>query len=173
MNKALLSPSLDTRDGIGPATAWQRLGPVLAATLLWLMVGLSATYWVLLVWGRTPLMPVGATPLALPVTEPAVVARALGWQPAPVTSQQAPVAVAESSRYVLLGVVTHGRDQGAALIAYDGQRPRPYRVGAALESGLILQAVDRRGVRLGPALQGPTTVEINLPEPVKPPSTQP
>ncbi|MEY4979207.1 MAG: hypothetical protein RLZZ352_1477 [Pseudomonadota bacterium] len=171
MNKALLSPSLDTRDGIAPATAWQRLGPVLVAGLLWLMVGLSATYWVLLVWGRTPLVPVSAAPLALPVTESAVVARALGWQPVPTTAQQAPAAVAESSRYVLLGVVTHGRDQGVALIAYDGQRPRPYRVGAVLESGLVLQKVDRRGVRLGPALQGPTTVEINLPELVKPPST--
>ncbi len=69
-------------------------------------------------------------------------------------------------RYNLLGVVAVGTQDGAALIAVDGQPPRPYRVGASLDgsSGLVLQAVTRSAVRLGPSLGVPATVELTLPE---------
>jgi general secretion pathway protein C len=44
-------------------------------------------------------------------------------------------------RYTLLGVVADRQQQGAALIAIDGEPPRPYAVGAQLEGGLVLQSV--------------------------------
>lgn len=163
MNKAV-SPSPAVYPGDGPASAAgsRRAWPVVAAGALWLAAGLCAGYWVLLAWGRTPATPVAAAPMALPQATPALVARALGVMPVVVAAAAAPAAT--TSRHVLLGVVSVGADQGAALIATGGQPPRPYRVGAVLDGGLVLQAVGRRSARLGPALQGPATVELSLPE---------
>ena len=138
--------------------------PGLVAGLLWLLAGLSAGYWILLAWGRSPVTPVaGAVPLAV-VSDVASVARALGAAaptPAAETASTAPAV----SRYSLLGVVDQPGHQGAALIALDGQPPRPYRVGASLEGGLVLQSVDRRSARLGATPDGPVMVELTLPAP--------
>lgn len=164
MSKAFpFSHSIDA--GHGPASAWAawRHGPAFAAGVLWLAAGFSAGYWVLLAVGRTPVTPVPAAPLALPVADPAVVARALGLLPAVVTAQVAQAPVPAASRYALFGVAALGGSGGAALIGLDGQPPRPYRVGAALDGGLVLQAVSRTTARLGPTLQGPATVELSLP----------
>jgi general secretion pathway protein C len=142
-----------------------RRGPTLAAGVLWLAAGLSAGYWVLLAWGRSPVTPVATlAPAPLPA-DPAAVARTLGAVPAAVSSG---VVAAAPPRYNLLGVVAVGAKDGAALIAVDGQPPRPYRVGAPLDGGLVLQAVTRRSVRLGPTLEAPATVELSLPETAAP-----
>ena len=62
-------------------------------------------------------------------------------------------------------MVAAGDAGGAALIGIDGQPPRPYRVGASLEGGLVLQAVSRRGVRLAPEPGAPgEAFELTLPE---------
>jgi len=165
MNKAAsFSHTSYPGDGHASSSATRRPWPAVAAGVLWLAAGLSAGYWVLLALGRTPVTPVAATPMAVPVVEPAVVARALGMLPVAVAPDGAPPTVAAPNRYVLLGVVALGGDQGAALIGTDGQPPRPYRVGAVLDGGLVLQAVDRRTARLGPALQGPASMELSLPE---------
>ncbi len=135
--------------------------PTVAAGLLWLAAGLSAGYWVLQVWGQSPVTPVsGVAPLQVSA-DAAAVARTLGALP----DNTAPSAVAAAPpRYNLLGVVAVGALDGAALIAVDGQPPRPYRVGAPLDGGLVLQAVTRRTVRLGPSLGAPSTVELTLAE---------
>lgn len=145
-----------------------RRGPALVAGLLWLAAGLSAGYWVLQAMGRSPVTP-------LPVSAPSpiqvdslAVARVLGAQP--VASASPAVPVATGTRYNLLGVVAASAAGGAALIGINGQPPRPYRVGAALEGGLVLQAVSRRSVRLGASMGGPATVELTLPESVAAPS---
>jgi general secretion pathway protein C len=92
----------------------------------------------------------------------ASVARVLGARP---EAAQAPVVpVATATQYSLSGVVATNAPGGAALIAVNGQLPRPYRVGASLEGGLVLQAVTRRTARLGASVDGPTTVELSLPE---------
>lgn len=139
-----------------------RRRPTIAAGLLWLAAGLSAGYWVLQVWGRSPVTPVTAMAPTQMVADTAAVARTLGALPAAVPS--AAVASAAPPRYNLLGVVAVGTRDGAALIAVDGQPPRPYRVGASLDGGLVLQAVTRRTVRLGPSLEAPSSMELTLPE---------
>lgn len=165
MNKAAsFSHSIYPGDGHVSSTAGRRPWPAVAAGLLWLVAGLSAGYWVLLAWGRAPVTPVTATATALPAPDPALVARVLGALPEVASTGVAQAPVAAATRYTLLGVVAVSADQGAALIAVDGQPPRPYPVGAALEGGLVLQAVSRRAARLGPALTGPATVELALPE---------
>jgi len=138
-----------------------RLAPALAAGLLWLAAGLSAGYWGLLAWGRSPLTPVAAVAAPQPQTDVAAVARVLGAVPDVQAVVAAPMALA--SRFRLLGVVSRPGQQGAALIALDGQPPRPYTVGAALEGGLVLQSVDRRAAKLGPERHGPASVELSLP----------
>ncbi|MGX5651902.1 hypothetical protein ACWKW4_16745, partial [Hydrogenophaga borbori] len=53
----------------------------------------------------------------------------------------------------------------AALIAIDGQPPKPYRVGAELDGGVVLQSVQRRSARLAPAGGGQQGFELSLPAP--------
>ncbi|MGE0350688.1 type II secretion system protein N [Hydrogenophaga sp.] len=143
-----------------------RRGPTVAAGLLWLAAGLSAGYWVLLAWGRAPVTPVSALTTEQVSADTAAVARTLGALPAVATAAVA--ANAAPPRYNLLGVVAVGTRDGAALIGVDGQPPRPYRVGAALDGGLVLQAVTRSTVRLGPSLEAPATLELTLPEAAAP-----
>jgi len=141
-----------------------RRWPVVAAGALWLIAGLLAGYWVLQALGRSELVPVVAAPAALPAVDTTAVARALGN---PDTMDGASVngsAASVSMRYTLLGVVADRRQQGAALIAIDGEPPRPYAVGSTLEGGLVLQSVQRHMARLGPSRDGPTTVELLVPE---------
>ncbi len=89
------------------------------------------------------------------------VARVLGVVPQAASSPAAPVVT--GIQYSLSGVVAANAPDGAALIAVNGQPPRPYRVGASVEGGLVLQSVTRRGARLGASVDGPVTVELSLP----------
>lgn len=145
-----------------------RRGPALAAGLLWLAAGLSVGYWVLQFLGRSAVTPVVAVATTPPPPDSMAVARTLGAVPVAAVGA-APVPTAPP-RYVLLGVVSTGTDGGAALIAVDSQPPRPYRVGAALDGGLVLQAVTRSTVRLGPSLDAPASMELTLPEKATAPS---
>ncbi len=63
----------------------------------------------------------------------------------------------------LTGVAAGTSGRGAALISVDGRPARPYAVGMAVGDGLVLQSVQGRRAQLGPALQGPSTVVLELP----------
>ena len=86
--------------------------------------------------------------------------RALGAA-APATDRAS--APALSSRLSLVGVVRAGSRDGAALIAVDGKPARAVRVGAEVEPGLYLLALDPRRASLGPDLQGAETASLELP----------
>ena len=68
-----------------------------------------------------------------------------------------------SSRFALVGVVASRSHKGAALIAVDGRPPKPYRVGAAVDEGLVLQSVDARRAVLAASADGPPSVTLELP----------
>ncbi|MBS3996601.1 MAG: general secretion pathway protein C, partial [Hydrogenophaga sp.] len=104
-----------------------------------------------------------AAPVALPVGDPATVARALGARDAPSAVDLAQAPPPAVTRYTLLGVVASAGSRGAALIAVGDEPARPYRVGATVDNGLVLQAVGRGTVRLGATVSGPTTVELAVP----------
>lgn len=133
----------------------------MVAGLLWLAAGLSAGYWVLQALGRSPVTPLTVAPPSAIQVDTVAVARVLGAQPQASATAAAPVST--GTQYNLLGVVAASAAGGAALIAVNGQPPRPYRVGASLEGGLVLQSVSRRSARLGLSMAGPTTVELALP----------
>ncbi|MBA4264411.1 MAG: general secretion pathway protein C [Comamonadaceae bacterium] len=151
----------DVPAGLVPA---RRPWPVVAAGVLWLAAGLSAGYWVLQAWGRSPVTSLSTASVTLPVVETSSVAQALGATPAPVMADDSAPTVA-ATRYDLIGVVSDRRQQGAALIAVDGQPPKPYPVGAELEGGMFLQSVNGRTVRLGPSMAAPHSLELTLPAP--------
>ncbi len=73
-----------------------------------------------------------------------------------------------SSRLTLVGVVRAGSRDGAALIAVDGKAARAVRVGAEVEPGLTLLALEPRRASLGAGPQGPETVALELPRPKAP-----
>ena len=52
---------------------------------------------------------------------------------------------------------------GAALISLDGKPARPFRVGAQVDSGLVLQSLGPRQASLGASVDGPTTVRLEMP----------
>lgn len=161
-NARMFRPARPRPNVLSPASAPSRLAPALAAGVLWLAAGLSAGYWALQSWGRSPLTPVAAVVPSGAGGDPAAVARALGA--AAVSDAGSPQATTVApSRWRLLGVVAHPGQRGAALLALDDQPPRPYAVGAALDDGLYLLSVDREGARLGRSAQGPATLELKLP----------
>jgi general secretion pathway protein C len=90
------------------------------------------------------------------------VARLLGATDTPLAI--APVANA-SSRFSLVGVVAGVSKTGTALIGVDGKPARPYRVGAAVDTGYVLQSVGPRVAVLAASLDAPAAVTLEMPRP--------
>ncbi|MBS0290933.1 MAG: general secretion pathway protein C [Proteobacteria bacterium] len=142
-------------------TSYHRWAPRLATLALWALAGAGAVYWGL----RLSAPPAGPAPAAAPpepvVADTQALARLLGAQ-----AQNAAAAPSLASRFVLLGLLAGtASGDGAALIAVDGKPPKPYRVGASVEPGLVLQSLTRREARLGAAVDGATTLTLQMPAP--------
>ncbi len=143
--------------------ALNRFAPALAALLLWALAAGSALYWALHAASSAPPAAAATAAPGLPPLDAQAVARGLGAaDDAPPAAQAAP----PDARYALAGVVAHGSERGAALIAEQGQPPKPYRVGAKLPGGWTLQAVLRRSAVLdaGDGRQ----MRLQMPEPAPP-----
>ena len=132
---------------------------------VWLLAAGCAVFWGLklpAVSSGAPAAPAVTGP-AVPV-DPAAVARLLGATPAAASAGPA-AAPAQSTRFVLVGVVSDRSKGGAALIAMDGKPAKPYRVGALVEEGLVLQSVAPRRDTLGPTAGGPAAFTLEMPLP--------
>lgn len=136
--------------------------PALLAGLVWLLAAAVTAYWVLQIWGRQPLAPVAAMVGNPPTADVVAVGRALGALPDAPAAE--PVAPPLSSRFRLVGLVGQPADRGAALIAVDGQAPRPVAAGAVVEGELRLLSVGPNRVRLGQRAEDPAAFELVLPE---------
>lgn len=130
---------------------------------LWAFVTASLAYWALKL-GRSPSVAVAPVVRTTAQIDPAVVAQLLGSVPqAAVSAGGTAPAPSLASRFSLLGVVAARSRGGAALIAIDGKPARPFRVGSAVEDGLLLQAVEGRRALLGGSVQGPAQLTLELP----------
>jgi general secretion pathway protein C len=141
-----------------------RLTVALTTFVVWALVASSAAYWGLKLGSRPGEV---AAPVALRANapaDPAAVARVLGASPSVATA--APAANA-ASRFALVGVVASASHQGAALISVDGKPPKPFRVGAAIDEGVVLQSVDARRAVLASGTNGPVVATIELPLPIR------
>jgi general secretion pathway protein C len=137
-------------------------GARVVTLLVWALVAGSATAWWLKLSVKAPPAPAVAVALAPPPpADPAALARVLGAQ-AVALLPNAPPPVA-GSRLALVGVVANRSRSGAALIAVDGKPPKPFRVGAKVEEGLVLQSVAPRRAVLGPSASGPASITLELP----------
>jgi general secretion pathway protein C len=130
-----------------------------ATLLVWGAVAFSAVTWGLR-WSATGAAPSNATTAAqaLPEVDVSAAARSLGAAPV-----QAVAAPTFASRFQLQGVMAGGPDAGAALIAVDGKPAKPYRVGAVVADGMVLQSAQGRRVTLGAAIDGPQGLVLELP----------
>ena len=127
--------------------------------VIWALVAFSAVSWVLRWTAVSDLSTVAsAEPQPLPEVDATAVARSLGAAPV-----QAVAAPSLASRFQLMGVLAGGPNAGAALIAVDGKAAKPFRVGAAVGDGLLLQSVQGRSVSLGASMDGPQTLALDLP----------
>jgi general secretion pathway protein C len=130
--------------------------------LLWLLAAGSLVYWGLRIAPRAPVAAVAAAGRTPRATDPEAVARLLGATAAGVLVVASPM-VSLASRFNLQGVVAARSRRGAALIAVDGKPPRPFRVGAVVDDGLVLQAVEGRRAVLAASLGGPPVLTLELP----------
>ena len=134
----------------------------LATLALWLLAAGSCVYWGLRLAARPAPAAVAASVRQPFAADPAAVARLLGASPA-VASAQGQPAASLASRFNLLGVVASRSRHGAALIAVDGKPARPYRVGSAIDDGLVLQSVGGRRAVLAASASGPPVLTLELP----------
>lgn len=129
--------------------------------VIWALAAGAAAYWVLKLASRPAGGPAAVSQRAAPpVSDPAAVARLLGSSPQAAVA--APV-VSMATRFALIGVVAGSSRGGAALIAIDGKPPKPFRVGSALEEGLLLQAVEGRRAVLAKSADGPPVLTLEMP----------
>ena len=135
---------------------------------MWALVAATAVFWGLRLFVSAPAAPAHALTLDTGAAPRADLSRLFGADAPEVTETIVP---ALASRFRLLGVVAPkpaGQNTGVALIAVDGKPPRAYRVGTAIEAGMVLQAVQGRGASLGPR-GGAAQVRLDVP-PLPPPN---
>jgi general secretion pathway protein C len=136
-----------------------KFGLPVVTLVVWALAAASIVYWGLrLAGGRGPELsaPVAATPP--PVVDTQVVARLLG-----AVEAAAPEQATLASRFQLVGVLAGTPGGGAALIAVDGKPAQPFRVGAAIEEGLVLQSAVARRARLAATRDGSTLLTLDMP----------
>jgi len=124
-------------------TAWLSFG-------LWALVAASAVAWALTLFAGPRPAPPRTVVAAAPAAPRGDLARLLGDDPVAAVEAAAP----PNARFHLIGVVAPrpaaAAAEGVALIAVDNKPPKAYRVGAAVDGDLVLQAVRTRGADLGP-----------------------
>lgn len=142
---------------------WQlssRVVLVISTALVWAAVAYSLVGWVL---RDNPNSSGASTRLASEqpfkdALDSQAVARALGAQ-----AQVVQAAPSLASRFQLVGVLNGDAATGVALISVDGKPAKPFRVGKSVAEGLVVQSTQAKRVQLGPSMDGPSTLSLDLP----------
>jgi general secretion pathway protein C len=139
----------------GADTRWRVRG---VTFVVWAAALASVVFWGLKATSSSGGPQAAVMPAAVTPVDTNQVARLLGARAVQVATVAAP------NRFALVGVIT-GAPHGAALIAIDGQPPKPFRVGGALEQDLVLQSVTPRRAVLARSMDGPAVATLELPLP--------
>jgi general secretion pathway protein C len=147
-----------------------------AAFVIWAAVAASAVFWAMRLLPQGMPVPAQATLVSTASAFNADLSRVFGAAPKRdelMPGSQLLTQPVTDARFQLIGVVAPraaaAYAEGLAVIAFDGQAPKTYRVGAVVDGDLVLQRVEARAVSLGPAGQ-PAQVQLELPE-LPPPAT--
>ena len=136
-----------------------RVGLHAATFCVWLLAVGSAVYWALhMQSGRSSNDAPAAAIAKVELPDAASLARILG-----ATAPKVAVPVPASSRFALKGVVSGALGKEAALIVIDDKPARAFRVGSAIEDGLILQSATARKVTLSATPDGPPLMTLEMP----------
>lgn len=142
------------------SVSFLRAGPALAALLLWGVLAAGVAYWVLHFPTRaTTVLPGVSASVPTQLPDTGHMGRALGQV------QAQAVASVDSNRFQLLGVIASASGRGSALIAIDGQPPKAWRVGQAVQEGVYLQKLAPRQAWLGQTLTGPSQWALRMADP--------
>jgi general secretion pathway protein C len=136
-----------------------------ATFVLWALAAGSVAYWGLKLGGRTAIVTAPLPPARQAVAvDPGAIARLLGSSPAAAAAGPIVAAPSLASRFQLLGVAAGAHSgAGAAVISVDGKPARSFRVGSAVDEGLVLQSVHGRRATLGPDRNGPPVLTLEVP----------
>jgi general secretion pathway protein C len=126
--------------------------------VVWAMAAGSALYWGLKFSAGSQTAPLASEAAPSRPIDSTVIARLLGAV-GPQVVPQASLA----SRFSLQGVVAGAPGGGAALISVDGKPATPFRVGSAIEDGLVLKSVSQRQVLVAATEDGPTLLTLEMP----------
>ncbi len=140
----------------------------IAAFTLWALAAISATFWLLKVTGVSEgSIKAGAISAETPSVNAQDLARALGPAVTPgAANADVPAQASDASaRLRLLGVVAGRSSGGIALIAIEGQAPRPYRVGSQIDASHTLTQVATRTATLSPLQPDGKSFTLELPTP--------
>jgi general secretion pathway protein C len=135
--------------------------PVATATTgLWALAAASIVFWGLRL--AAPSEAIAPPPVAASqaIADPAAVAQLLGAVPSHATVAATPEA---ASRFSLLGVVADSDGRGAALLVVDGKPAKPFRVGAKVADGYVLQSVTTRAASFGARADSAPAFTLQLP----------
>ena len=137
-----------------------RWAPRLVTFVVWALALASAAYWGLKSTADAAGPQTAVSTQAMVPVDTAAVARVLGAVPEDMAAEPQ---VNLSSRFVLSGVAAGRGRGGAALIAIDGQPPKPFRVGSVVDGNLLLQSVGPRRAELATRRDGPVAFALELP----------
>ena len=129
--------------------------------LVWLLVGLSGTYWAFKFITTKPIEATAALAASTVVIDSKAVAKLLG---ATDNTGKKPATTVASTKFVLFGLAGTAGGQGVALIALDGKPAKPYRVGSLVADDLVLKSISKTGVTLATSVNSSDGVTLELPE---------
>ena len=125
---------------------------------VWALAAGSTLYWGLRLSTNRSVIATATTAAAPTTIDSLAVARLLG-----ATAAQSPVLPTIASRFTLQGVIAGAPGGGAALISIDGKPAQPFRVGSAVDEGLMLKSAGARQIALAASRDGPTLLTLEMP----------
>lgn len=130
--------------------------------MVWLAVGLCATYWAFKFVTNKHVEATAALPAPTVVVDSKAIGKLLGATDIVAVKV---INTPASTKFTLFGLAKTANGKGVALIALDGKPARPYRVGSLVADDLVLKSISKTGVMLAVSLTALEGVTLELPQP--------
>jgi general secretion pathway protein C len=128
--------------------------------LVWLVVGLCATYWAFKFVITKPVEATAGIVTPAVAVDTKAVAKLLG---ATDSIAVKPVITTASVKLTLFGLAASRNGQGVALIATEDKTAKPYRVGAQVTDDLVLKSISKADAVLAASISALDGQKLELP----------